>query len=315
LSGLRRKNTGPKRQEARMTAVRRLGLIGAPLCVGWAGPGIAQAAGAFRQAGLVEALTEVVEEVVDFGDLTVDLPPYDDSNPTLLNVEQVKAASRAFAERVEEVAGQGYVPLIFGGEDSVMLGILEGLRRALGAPIGQVFMDAHGDFNVPETSPSGLIGGMENAILAGRGPEELVHLFRPDPQLEEANITLFGTRDLDPQEAVALDQSQVRVWSAERIRQVGPAEAMREIITDLRQRVERIYLHVDLDILDELAMSAHVLPVVDGLTREAFLTSVQALVRSGLLCCLAVMVFDTAKDPTGSEGRKVVEMIAEFFRA
>jgi len=298
-----------------MPTIKKLGILGDPYWVGWSCDGITASAAAFRKAGLVEAVREVVDEVVDYGDVEIDLPSYDDSNPKLLNVEQVKALSRLMADKVEQIVSDGCVPLIIGGEDSVMLGILDGFRRVLGAPLGQVFMDAHGDFNTPRTSPSGLIGGMENAILAGRGPEELVHLFRPGPQLEERNITLYGTRDLDPEEALALALSDVRVWRADRLRQAGPAEAMRQVVADLRQRVQNVYLHIDLDVLDTSQMSAHVLPVPDGLTREEFITSVRELVSSGLLCGLAVMVFDTDKDPTGSEAKKVVQMVAEFLGA
>ena len=298
-----------------MATIKKLGIIGDPYCVGWACDGITDSAAAFREAGLVEMAREVIGDVVDFGDVQVDLPPFDDSNVSLRNPEQVKALSRVLADKVEQVAGEGYLPLIFGGEDSVMLGILEGLRRAHGGPLGQVFMDAHGDFNTPETSPSGLIGGMENAILAGHGPDDLVSLFRPGPQLAEENITLYGTRDLDSREALALARSEVRIWRAERLRTVGPAEAMRQTVEDLRQRVENVYLHIDLDILDESQMSAHVLPVPEGLTREEFVTSVRGLVASGLLCGLSVMVFDTRKDPTGSQAKTVVEMIGEFLSA
>ena len=298
-----------------MATITKLGLIGDPYCVGWACEGIEASCAAFRKAGLVEALTEVVGEVKDFGDIEVDLPPYDDSHPELLNPEQVKAVSRVLADKVEQVVRTGYVPLIFGGEDSVMLGILEGLRRALGGPLGEVFMDAHGDYNIPATSPSGLIGGMENAILAGHGPEELTKLFHDEPQLAEENITLYGTRDIDTGEQVSLDNSDVRVWRAERIRQVGPAAAMGEVVTDLRSRVENVYLHIDLDILDESQMSAHVLPVPDGLLREEFVTSVRELIGSGLICAMAMMVFDTCKDPTGSEAAKAVSMAADFIGA
>ena len=298
-----------------MAAITKLGLIGDPYCVGWACDGIEASCAAFRKAGLVEAMTEVVDEVKDFGDIEVDLPPFDKSHPELLNPGQVKAASRVLADKVEEVMRAGYVPLIFGGEDSVMLGILEGMKRVKGEPLGQVFLDAHADYNIPATSPSGLIGGMENAILAGHGPEELTKLFRDEPQLAEENITLYGTRDIDPGEQVSLDNSDVRVWRAERIREVGPAKAMGEVVADLRRRVENVYLHIDLDILDESQMSAHVLPVPDGLLREEFITSVRELIGSGLICCLAIMVFDTRKDLTCSEAKKVVAMAADFIGA
>jgi len=294
-----------------MAGVSKLGIIGDPYNVGWAGPGIHEAAAAFRRAGLIDELKQAVDEVADFGDVQVDLPPRDDRNAKLLNPEQVKAVSKALAEKVEAVVGQGFVPLIVGGEDSVMLGIVEGFRRALGERLGLILMDAHGDFNTPQTSPSGLIGGMEIGILAGRGPHELVNLFGRSPLLREENIVLYGTRDLDAEEVTALAESEVRLCRAERIRQLGPGRAIEEILADLTSRCDNLYLHVDLDILDESHMAAQVLPVPHGLTAGEFVESVRGIVASGKLRGLAVMVFNAAKDATGAEARKVVKLIAD----
>jgi len=291
--------------------ISKVGLIGVPYNVGWRGPGIEEGAQALRDAGLVDELRKVVREVVDCGDVEVRLPPRDDSNPKLLNARQVEAVCRSLAAKVHNTVDRDYFPLIIGGEDSVIMGIIEGFRRSLDPRIGLIYMDAHGDFNTPETTPSGLIGGMNVAITAGRGPKELVEIFGHSPLLPEENIVLYGTRELDAIEERALAESKVRVYKREEIREVGVEKVVKKILRGLESRCDNLYVHVDLDVLDETAMSAQSYPVGDGLSMVEFRETLQGLVRNGRLCGMAIMVFNAAKDPEGVEARKVVRLITD----
>ena len=293
--------------------ISKVGIIGVPYNVGWRGPGIEEGARALRNAGLVEELRKVVGELVDHGDVEVRLPPRDESNPKLLNARQVEAVCRSLAAKVHSTVDREYFPLIIGGEDSVIMGIIEGFQRTLGPRIGLVYMDAHGDFNTSETTPSGLIGGMNVAITAGRGPRELVEMFGHSPLLPEENIVLYGTRELDAMEEKALTKSKVKVYMREKIREVGVERAVKKILHDLESRCDKVYVHVDLDVLDETAMSAQSYPVGDGLSMGEFQETLQGLVRSERLCGMAIMVFNAAKDPKGAEARKVVRLIADLL--
>jgi len=293
--------------------ISKVGVIGIPYNVGWRGPGVDEGARALRDAGLVDELKKVVSEVADYGDIEVRLPPRDDSNPKLLNPKQVEAVCKFLAAKVHSTLQRGYFPLIIGGEDSVLMGIIEGFQKALDSRIGLIYMDAHGDFNTPETTPSGLIGGMNVAITAGRGPKELVEMFGHSPLLPEENIVLYGTRELDTMEEMALAESKVRVYTREKIREVGVENVVKKILHELEPRCDNVYVHVDLDVVDESEMSAQSLPVRDGLSMREFQKSLQALVKSGKLCGMAIMVFNAAKDPKGVEARKVVRLIADVL--
>jgi len=294
--------------------ISKVGVIGIPYNVGWRGPGVDEGARAFRDAGLVDELKKVVSEVVDYGDIEVRLPPRDDNNPRLLNPKQVEAVCKSLATKIHSTLQRGYFPLIVGGEDSVLMGIIEGFQRALGPRIGLIYMDAHGDFNTPETTPSGLIGGMNVAITAGRGPKELVEMFGHSPLLPEENIVLYGTRELDTVEEMALAESKVRVYTREKIREVGVEKIVKKMLHDLEPKCNNVYVHVDLDVLDETEMSAQSLPVRNGLSMREFQKTLKAIVKSGKLCGMAIMVFNAAKDPEGVEARKVVRLIADVLR-
>lgn len=197
---------------------------------------------------------------------------------------------------------------MFGGDCSASLGIVEGLRT-FWHRIGMVYMDAHGDFNTPETSPSGIIGGMDVAIIAGRGPRKLATMFGTSHIIPEENIILFGVRDLDPLEAKALFSSKLTVFERQKIKAQGSENIVRKILHHLKSRCDGLYLHVDLDVLDESAFSASGLPVADGLTKEEFQIALKMLARSGKLCGLTLTAFDAAKDTDGSQARNILEII------
>jgi arginase len=289
----------------------KIGIIGVPYNTGSKGVSIEKGVASLRKAGIIDMLRGV-SSVEDFGNLNVTLSSADNTNSKLLKPNQVEALCRALAEKIKVVVDVGFLPFIIGGDCSAVMGVIEGLR-SLNQRIGMVYMDAHGDFNTPETTPSGIIGGMDVAIVAGRGPRKLVGMFGHSPLLQEENIVLYGTRDLDASEAKALADSNVKVYTREKIRLRGAENAAKKVVRYIESMCDCVYLHVDLDVLDASVFSAAGLPVPDGLLKEEFLCIVKALVKSGLLCGVALMSFDAAKDADGSQARNIVELVAEAF--
>jgi arginase len=294
-----------------MAKLGSIGVIGIPYNVGWKGEGIDECPSALRNAGLIKQLDQVAETVVDLGDVKAELPPRDDANPKLLNSHQVIAVCISVASFVRNACEQGHFPLILGAEDSVIMGIMEGLQQGLGESIGLIYLDAHGDFNVPETTPSGLIGGMDVAILTGRGPDSLTKIFGHKPQLREEQIAIFGARDLDPPEREMLNESKVHLYTMDKMREIGPERAMEQAIEELSQIARRIYVHVDIDVLDPSEIGALQMPVPGGLELAECASSLRVVRQTGKLCGLAVMVFNAHKDPHGTEAAKLNRLIVE----
>lgn len=292
----------------------KVGVIGVPYSVSSFGSGADQSPEALRRAGIVDAVKRISFGVEDLGDLEVELPLPDVSNPRLRNPGQVVVLCRALAKRIQCAVEDGFFPFVVGGDDSVLMGMIEGFRRTLGDRIGLVYMDAHGDFNVPETTPSGMISGMDVAVTAGRGARELVEMFDRCPILPEENIVLYGVRDLDEMEKRALAESEVKVYTMEALRTLGVEQAVEKVLRDLQRNCDRVFLHVDVDVLDASVISAQALTVADGLLLKEFQETLRMLVKSGKLCGIAVMMFDAAKDHRGEEARKLVKLVASALR-
>jgi arginase len=176
-------------------------------------------------------------------------------------------ANGNMAEAVRESLDD--VDLIVGLEANcnVLLGMLAGLKfDAAGKArrVGLVFIDAHGDFNTPETTLSGMLGGMPVAVAAGHG---LTNLRRTSGLLEPlpmADILWAGVRDLDPLEAERFDEHRARQVTVDDLR--THSVAFRTAIKTLAEQVDVIYVHVDMDVLDPAEVPGHSLAVADGPT-------------------------------------------------
>jgi arginase len=188
---------------------------------------------------VVEAATLSGDEIADLGDI-----------------------ARTLAAAVRAARDAGRLPLIVGGDCTTAIGAAAGLGSDIA---GVVWIDAHGDFNTPAISPSGYLGGMPLAVIAGRGLEQLRLAAGLEQPLPEHGMALLGARDLDPLERQALDASEVTVLDTEAVRKPGPTlDGVLERIAALGP----IYLHLDVDVLDATQMPGVVYPTSGGLTIE-----------------------------------------------
>ncbi|SFK31928.1 arginase [Pseudovibrio ascidiaceicola] len=159
--------------------------------------------------------------------------------------ESLSKVHRPIADFVCSVVKQSRVPVSIAGDCAASLPVMAGLQRAGLEPI-LVWLDAHGDFNTLETSPSGFLGGMPLAMMVGRGDLLIAQKSGQTPVLEE-DVWLIGARDLDPFEEVALGSSQINRRSL---------DSLDELVFD-----RQVYLHVDNDIIDAEDVPANNYPV------------------------------------------------------
>ena len=163
---------------------------------------------------------------------------------------------------------EGYVPVGLLANCSSIMGMLGGLQHSGPSSrplrVGIVFIDAHADFNTPETTLSGMLGGMPVAISAGRCLTRLRLKSGLDPALSERHIVLGAVRDTDPLEQDLLDRSEIAFISTQEIR--ARSENIDRQMTRLSAISDLIYVHVDMDVLDPKEVPGHPLTVPDGPT-------------------------------------------------
>ncbi len=195
---------------------------------------------------------------------------------------------------------EGYLPVGLLANCSALMGMLGGLQRsgpsARTLRVGLVFIDAHADFNTPETTLSGMLGGMPVAISAGLGLERLRRKSGLDPALPERHIVLAAVRDTDPLEQDLLDRSAVELLSTEDIktRSTNVDRQMRR----LSELTDVIYIHVDMDVLDPPEVRGHPLTVPGGPTSLELAAALTQMFRHE-----KAAAFGVASTPSGDRDR------------
>ncbi len=194
----------------------------------------------------------------------------------------------------------GHLPVGLLANCSALMGMLGGLQRSgpTSRPlrVGLVFIDAHGDFNTPETTLSGMLGGMPVAISAGLGLSRLRLKSGLDPALPERHIVLAAVRDTDPLEQDLLDRSAVEQLSVEDIRtRSANIERQMKRLSDL---TDVIYVHVDMDVLDPKEVAGHPLTVPGGPTSLELAAALSQMFRYE-----KAAAFGVASTPSGDNDR------------
>jgi arginase len=177
-------------------------------------------------------------------------------------------ASGDLAKIVSEQRRNGYLPVGLLANCNGILGMLSGLQHSGPSTkplrVGMVFIDAHGDFNTPETTLSGMLGGMPVAIAAGQCLTRMRLKAGLEPALPTRHIVEMCVRDTDPLEQELLDRSEIQQLTLEdvRTRSVNLHREMKR----LSEATDVIYIHVDMDALDPLEVPGHPLTVPGGPT-------------------------------------------------
>jgi arginase len=205
---------------------------------------------------------------------------------------------RLLAERVREARSQARFPLILSGNCNSSLGTLGGLDSS---NLGMIWFDAHGDFNTPETRESSFFDGMGMSIATGHCWRKLAATIPGFSPLPDSNVIHVGGRDFDPEEETLLAHSEIQVVTAESIGQSTIREALEPALEALRARVQEIYLHIDMDVLnpEDTPANEYSLRVNGGLKVEQLEEAIRMIGTRFRICASAIASYDPAYDRNG----------------
>ena len=251
---------------------KKISIIGVPMDFGQLLRGVDMGPAAVRYTGLVSRLRELGHEVVDTGDISIPIRDCetgtcDQKEDKYLN--EIIQICTSIYKTGRQVVKSGRFPLFIGGDHSIAVGTVAAVTND--EPTGLIWIDAHGDFNTPQTSPSGNIHGMPLAALIGEGHEPLVNVGEPGAKILPENVVMIGQRDLDPSEKKRLKASGITVFTMREIDEQGISSVANKALMKLIH-LKRIHLTVDMDALDPLEAPGVGTPVPGGITyREAHL--------------------------------------------
>jgi arginase len=296
-------------------------IVGVPTALGGHLAGMETTPRGLRTAGLVAALRArkglLTADLVDAGDLAIDPGFRPDPDPRAKN----RAAIAEFLPRERDLVAASLQELadlerparllVLGGDCTAHAGALAGLRRQ--HPEGRLavaWFDAHGDFNTPDTTPSGNVWGMPFAMICGRGDADLVAA-ADGPTVAEEDAILLGGQVLDEVESRMLAASRVTHLGAGSLGTDGGQAALRGWAEAVASRVAGVYIAVDMDCLDASGGWAVTMPEPDGLSLETATASIGALAAAMPVVGFGATAVDLAKGDVA----RTVEAVAVLCEA
>ena len=292
-----------------------IAIIGAALDLGAGRRGVDMGPSAIRYAGLEERLASLGLDCSDWGNVETAVAEATASgDPRARFLSEIRSTCERIAQRVGEAVGEGRLPIVLGGDHSIALGTLGGLAAAAGGPGAALWIDAHGDLNTPQTTPSGNVHGMPLAAALGHGGAGFQSEAWPLPALEPARTTLIGVRSLDDGERALLGELDLAVHTMSEVDRRG----IEPLVVDaLRRAAGAAFVHVslDMDALDPEVAPGVGTAVRGGLTyREAHL-AMELVAESGLLGSFEIVEVNPILDRENATAALAVELAASAFGA
>ena len=290
-----------------------VGIFGVPMDLGQDRRGVDMGPSAIRYARLEACLEDLGHKVTDLGNAGVPIPETVVAETEVKHLGAVKRVCEDVSDQAAAIVSEGMFPIFLGGDHAIAIGTVSGVARtASGARTGVIWVDAHSDFNTPETSPSGNVHGMPLATITGRGHPDLVGIGGPEASVRTEDVTIIGLRSVDVEEKNLLREAGVRVYTMKDIDAYGAARVVRSAIKGL-SHVDRVHLSLDLDAVDPEIAPGVGTPVRGGLTyREAHLL-MELVNEAGIISSLDVVEVNPILDIKNGTATLAVELVESLM--
>ena len=289
---------------------RTVRIIGIPIDLGQQHRGVDMGPVAIRYAGLSKILISLGHRTQDAGN--IEIPGHYTLTDSTYSerLPLIDAACRKVYRAARDAIQDKTIPIFLGGDHSASIGSIGGVTDS--GECGVIWVDAHGDFNTPETSGSCNVHGMTLAILLGKGPQRLVNLGRKGAKIKPGQVVLIGVRDLDLGERESLRESGCTVFTMRDIDETGMHAVLKKTLKILAG-CQRIHLSLDMDSLDPNEAPGVGTPVTGGLTyREAQLL-METVHDTGRLLSLDIMETNPILDNSNRTAQIAVSLAASLF--
>jgi arginase len=292
---------------------RTVRIIGVPLDLGASRRGTDVGPSALRIAGLGAALRRMGYDVALEEDIPAPAMETRRSEDKHARYKpQILDVCTRLATRVKEVVDAGDFPLVLGGDHSIAMGTVAGTAahyHEKEQPIGLIWFDAHGDMNVPKSSPSGNIHGMPLAHLLGKGDDDLKNILGFHPKVKPENVALIGIRAIDAGERKIIRDSGIHAFTMREIDEHGMAAVARRALEVVNDGTAGFHVSFDVDGCDPTVIPGSGTLVPGGVSfREAHLL-MEYVADSSRLLSLEIVELNPFLDERNISAKRALELI------
>jgi arginase len=288
-------------------------IINVPLDLGASRRGTDAGPSAFRIAGLYDAVSGLGYAIS--GETDIPVPTMGSRQMEVSNArfkDEILSVCIQLAEKTKTVLAAGEIPLVIGGDHSIAMGTVSGVSahfREAGEKVGLIWFDAHGDMNLPETSPSGNIHGMPLAHLLGYGDPQLSSILGANPAVAPENVALIGIRDIDRVEREFINRSGITAFTMRDIDQLGMSEVARRALEVVNANTAGFHVSFDLDGCDPEVIPGSGTLVPGGVSyREAHLL-LEECASNGRMISMEVVELNPFLDQANISAERAVALV------
>jgi len=274
---------------------------------------------AIRLAGIRAKLENLGHNIVNSNSpIEIEAQEFADigKNPKAKYLKPIVNACTALAKEVETSIEADEFPIILGGDHSIALGTLAGLSASYkkeNKKLGVLYVDAHGDFNTTETSPSGNIHGECLSASAGYGLPELVNLYNEGQKIDPKNICYIGLRDIDPGERLLMKEAGVTAFSMSDIDRQGFSEVLKKMKLFFRTHADVVHVSFDMDALDPMYAPGTGIPLPGGLNYREALLLMEEMAALGMVKSAEIVEVNPVLDVRNQTAAMAVELAARLL--
>jgi len=290
----------------------KIALLGVPTSAAAMSAGNEGAPAALRAAGLTDRLSSSGFEVTDYGDDPAQIFKPDTESPRARNIPAILKSIETLKPRVEQAVKSGALPLILGGDCSIALATVAGVRRYF-RHVGMIYMDADADLNIPATTATGCVDGMVVSHLTGRGAPELIRFWSEPFLVREPDLALFGFSRLDPPEEKVLSNSPLRRYPVADIKRHGATASAKTALERIRGNGNEFILHFDVDVISDFAATNY--SSSNGLSFQEVREALLVFAQQQNLAAIEVTGYNPTKDSDGSGAKKIVDLLGEILQS
>lgn len=288
-------------------------IINVPLDLGASRRGTDAGPSAFRIAGLNDAIRRLGYTIASETDIpvpTMETRHLDNSNARFK--DEILSVCEVLAKATKGSLDDGEIPLIIGGDHSIAMGTVSGAAayfRQAKQKLGLIWFDAHGDMNLPETSPTGNIHGMPLAHLLGYGDPQLASILGANPAVAPENVALIGIRDIDRVEREFINQSGIKAFTMRDIDQFGMSEISLRALDVVNAGTAGFHVSFDLDGCDPEVIPGSGTLVPGGVSfREAHLL-LEECASDGRMTSMEVVELNPFLDQANISAERAVTLV------
>ncbi len=292
-------------------------IIGVPLDLGASRRGTDAGPSAVRVAGLSKALVKLGYEVTVESDIAV--PTLETRRPDSHKARfksEILAVCTDLAGVTRDTLDAGEIPLVIGGDHSIAMGTVAGVAahfRQQDADIGLIWFDAHGDMNLPDTSPSGNIHGMPLAHILGYGDTDLANILGQCPAVKPEHVVLIGVRDIDDNEREFIRSSGIRVFTMSDIDDLGMGEVSRQALEVVNANTIGFHISFDVDGCDPTVIPGSGTLVPGGVSFREAHQLLENCASTGRMKSMEVVELNPFLDQANISAERAVALIQSAF--